>query len=79
MLGFLILIYPRIGMDSVSQLSVIKSVSQGVYKGRPWGRMDTLGINCTCVHTVHGVHGVHGVHCVHTEHNVHNVQFELFS
>ena len=30
-----------------------------------WGGLDTLGMNCTCEHTVHGVH---------TEHNVHTVQ-----
>ena len=57
--------------------SVSDSVIQCVYKVEvseitvyDWtrGGLDTLGLNCTCEHTVHGVH---------TEHNVHTVQ--LFS
>ena len=66
-------------MSTFSQ-SVSQSVSDSVcVQGRgleitvynwTWGGMDTLGMNCTCEHTVHGVH---------TKHNVHTVQFELFS
>ena len=61
-------------------IQVIQAVSDSVcVQGRgfeitvydwTWGGLDTLGMNCTCEHTVHGVH---------TEHNVHTVQFKLFS
>ena len=60
-------------MDSVSRLSVSESGSlctRERFHDRTSGGMDTLGMNCTCEHTVHGVH---------TEHNVHSVQFELFN
>ena len=61
-----------------------ESVSQGVcVQGRgfkitvynwTWGGLDTLGMNCTCEHTVHGVHTEHNVHTVHGVHNIHTVQ-----